>query len=99
MPISFGTLFGGRSGRIGPYRFLITGLWLFALKFVIDRYVAIIFFGRGWSLLNYLIPNETYSLLALPRSDQFFYATMLAVAVPFIAIGLLVTLRRLTDAG
>src|SRR4051794_22228690 len=89
----------GRYAKVGPGRFFITGVWLFALKFLIDRLVATIGFGRPWSLLNYLIPGESYGLPFLPAPERVFYATMLAVALPFVWIGIALTLRRLTDAG
>jgi uncharacterized membrane protein YhaH (DUF805 family) len=95
---TFDDLLGRRSGRIGPAGFFGIGLSLFALKFALDRTVATIGFGRGWSVLNYLIPNEAYALPALPRGERMFYLTMAAVALPFVWIGIVVTLRRLHDA-
>ncbi len=89
----------GRYANVGPIRFLVTGVWLFALKFMIDRLVATIGFARPWSPLNYLMPNEAYGLPLLPAPDRIFYATMLAVALPFVWIGIVLTLRRLSDAG
>src|SRR5688500_13885412 len=88
-------LLGRRTGRIGPGGFFAIGVSLFALKFALDRAVATIGFGRGWSVLNYLIPNETYTLPTLPPGERTFYLTMVAVALPFVWIGVLVTLRRL----
>src|SRR5262249_8952696 len=86
-------------GRIGPMRFFFIGVFLFPIKFALDRYVARVAFHRDWSILNYLIPNEAYALPALLPADQRFFLTMLAIAVPFVAVGVLVTLRRLRDAG
>jgi len=91
-------LLGRRSGRIGPAAFFGIGVSLFALKFLLDRAVATIGFGRGWSVLNYLIPNEVYSLPSLPPAERPFYLTMVALALPFVWIGIVVTLRRLRDA-
>lgn len=85
-------------GRIGPVKFFGIGIFLFAIKFALDRTVARIFFDRGWALTNYLIPNESFALPALPREDQWFFVMMLAVALPFVAVGIIVTLRRLRDA-
>ncbi len=55
-------------------------------------------FDRGWGFTNYLIPNESFTLLALPRDERAFYWVMLAVALPFVAVGIVVTLCRLRDA-
>jgi hypothetical protein len=84
--------------RIGPQRFLGIGVFLFALKFLVDRLVATLAFGRGWTIYNYLIPLEGIWLAGRSREDKVFYATMLAVAVPFVIVGIIVTLRRLRDA-
>jgi hypothetical protein len=92
-------ILGRRSGRIGPGAFFAIGVSLFALKFALDRTVATLCFGRGWSVLNYLIPNETYTLPSLPPEERTFYLTMIAVALPFVCIGIVATLRRLRDAG
>ena len=92
-------LLGRRSGRIGPAAFFAIGVTLFVVKFALDRTVATLGFGRGWSVMNYLIPNEAYALPALPPAERTFYLTMLAVALPFVWIGLHVTLRRLRDAA
>ena len=95
---TFDDLLGRRSGRIGPAGFFGIGVALCALKFALDRTVATMGFGRGWSILNYLIPNEVYTLPTLPPAQRPFYLTMVAVALPFVWIGIVVTLRRLRDA-
>ncbi|HUR37813.1 MAG TPA: SRPBCC family protein [Terriglobales bacterium] len=56
-------------------------------------------FGREWKVFNYWEPSSAFNILSLPRSEWSFYGTLLAVCVPFIAVGLLLTLRRLRDAG
>jgi uncharacterized membrane protein YhaH (DUF805 family) len=88
-----------RDPRLGPAKFFAIGVTLFIVKFVVDRLVATLAFGRPWSVLNYLIPVESVALLSMSRADRAFYSTMLAVALPFVAVGLIVTLRRLRDAG
>jgi uncharacterized membrane protein YhaH (DUF805 family) len=88
----------GKDGRIGPFVFFGYGVFLFAIKFALDRTVATIGFGRDWSLHNYLIPLESYNLWSQSPADRIFYATMLLVAVPFVWIGLVLTTRRLRDA-
>ncbi len=90
--------FIGRDGRIGPMGFFVTGVWLFALKFLVDRLVAALAFGRPWSVYNYLIPIESFPLTARAPGDARFYSAMLAVALPFVVVGILVTLARLRDA-
>src|SRR5437667_452032 len=84
---------------VGPIRFFTTGVCLFAVKFALDRTIAWFAFGRPWSIYNYLIPNESYTLISVPASDRVFYLTMLAVALPFVWIGIAMTSARLRNAG
>ena len=63
----------------GPYA--VIGVLLFAVKYNLDRLVAGWGFGRGWSALQYLAPGGT--LQTVSRDDTKFYATMVALALPF----------------
>lgn len=84
--------------RVGRRTYLLVGVTLFVTKFAIDRLVASAVFGRGWSPINYLIPTEAYTIATLPPDDRFFYLVMLAVALPFALVGLVMTIARLRDA-
>ena len=88
-----------RPALISRPRFFLIGTGLFVLKFLIDRLVARHVFGRDWSLRSYLIPEQAYTVASLPASDVWFFLAMLGVAVPFVVVGLAVTVRRLRDAG
>ena len=77
-------------GRVGRARYLATGLILFALKYNLDRIVAGVF-GYRWSVINYEYVLED-------AHDTSFYIALVAVALPFIWIGVVLTLRRLRDA-
>jgi hypothetical protein len=94
-----GNLLIDRDTRIGPARFFAIGVSLFVLKFLVDRLVAVLLFGRPWSIFNYLIPIESVALLSMSRPDRVFFGTMLALALPFAAVGILITRRRLRDAA
>jgi uncharacterized membrane protein YhaH (DUF805 family) len=85
---------------LGRAPYAVLGLLLFGLKHNLDRIVASAVFGKPWSLFNYLIPPEHgASLLRLSPGEMRFYGAMLLVAVPFIVIGVWLTLRRLRSAG
>lgn len=84
---------------VGPLTYLLCGLTLFAVKFAIDHTVATHVFARDWSIYNYLLPNEAYSLPALAAGERVFFLTMIGVAFPFIGVGIALTTRRLRDAG
>lgn len=78
----------------GPY--LLVGILLFALKHNIDRFVATAYFNHDWSLFNYLIlPGDGIKVQSLSGPDINFYATLLTIAIPFIYVGVILTLRRL----
>src|SRR5690242_4731637 len=86
-------------GRIGRRSYLVIGLLLFALKHNFDRVLALSF-GYNWGPFNYLIffsPEE--SVRGLSEVDSWFYLELLLIALPFIWIGVVLTLRRLRDAG
>src|SRR6476659_1961363 len=86
-------------GRIGRRRYLLTGLVLFALKHNIDRLLATIF-EYPWGPFNYLVFfSRGDGIAGLTSRDASFYALLVAVALPFIWIGVVLTLRRLRDAG
>jgi len=86
-------------GTISPGRYFTIGCLLTLSKLTLDRLVASMVFGRPWSPLSYAITGEIGGLFSLDRNDQIFYATMLALALPFLVVGVVLTVRRLRDAG
>lgn len=84
-----------RSGPIGRLPFLALGVALFALKVGIDYGVARLF-GQPYSVLFYVSPME--APLMHPGGRLAYWLTMWGVALPFIAVGVWLTLRRLMDA-
>src|SRR5207248_10855896 len=77
-----------------PY--FLTGAGLLALKHSLDWAAATQFFQRSWQPFNYFVlPSQTVGVLMLPEHDRLFYGTLLALALPFIAIGVLLTVQRL----
>jgi hypothetical protein len=82
-----------------PY--LAAGVLLFVIKFAIDHTVASVAFGQPWSPLNYLVwpSDRTLTIFDLDAADRSFVLTMLLVSVPFIYVGVLLSLHRLRAAG
>ena len=82
----------------GPYALI--GVVGFAIKHNMDRAVATLLFHRRWELFNYWIPpTKAIRFASLPHSDAVFLMTMLAMALPFIWVGVVLTLRRLRAVG
>ena len=82
-----------------PY--LVLGIVLFLIKYVIDVCIATYAFAQSWSVMNYLIwPNDrTLRIFDLNRDERLFALSMLAVSLPFIWMGVTLTLQRLRATG
>jgi hypothetical protein len=88
------------SGNIdrGPYA--LVGLIGMAMKYNVDRYVSTNVFDRPWSPLNYWMPvGDVTRITSLGAADARFLVTMVAIALPFIWIGVTLTLKRLRSAA
>ena len=99
MKITFADLYrpGGTIDR-GPYA--LVGILGFALKHNIDRLVAGNFFQRPWDLFNYWVPlRDVARITDLHSSQAVFLETMVAIALPFIWVGVVMTTKRLRSAN
>jgi uncharacterized membrane protein YhaH (DUF805 family)/uncharacterized protein YndB with AHSA1/START domain len=87
-------------GTVGRGLYALVGVLAFALKHNLDRFLATLVFHRSWSVFNYWIPPvRVLHLASLPRSDALFLLTMLMLALPFIWVGVALTVRRLRAIG
>jgi uncharacterized membrane protein YhaH (DUF805 family) len=87
-------------GTVGRGKYLGLGIALFAFKHLLDRLIASVGFGLPWSLFNYWVAGESATEIDNTSLNVLqFYATMVAVALPFIWVGVVLTLRRLRDIG
>lgn len=87
-------------GTISRQRYAITGLVLFAVKHNIDRVVAIFLGYEWWGPFNYLrFFSSEGSVTGVAPRDAALYIALVWFALPFIWIGVVLTLRRLRDAG
>ena len=77
----------------GPY--LFWGLLLGAIKYNLDRWLTWHWSGRRWSLLDYTKFGD-YLWPKMPTTDGLGeYLALLALALPFMAVGVNLTLKRL----
>ena len=86
-------------GKISRGSYALVGVFGLAIKHNLDRFIAYKF-GYNWDVWNYLAPLANAAQFApLSSSEQKFLLILLITALPFIWIGLTVTLKRLRDAG
>jgi hypothetical protein len=82
----------------GPYALI--GFVGFAIKHNLDRFVATFVFHRRWTLFNYWIPlGQAVRITSLVPADRTFLVSMLALSLPFIWVGVVLTMRRLRAVG
>ncbi len=85
-------------GTVDRGAYVLTGFSGFLLKHNIDRLVATLVYGKTWGLFNYFIPPKD-ALTALAPNDLQMLLTLLALSLPFVWVGVVLTLRRLRSAG
>jgi uncharacterized membrane protein YhaH (DUF805 family) len=98
MPLRFLDLWRW-DGRVGRKTYAIVGVAGFAIKHFVDHFIAAGFF-HAYGFFNYWAPlGRGAHLTRLTTYEGKFLATMLLVAMPFLWVGLAMTVRRLRDAG
>lgn len=81
---------------LGRAPFLAWGVALAAIKVALD-YVVARAYGHPYSVLYYVSPID--APLFHPGADRDYWTTLSFVALPFIGLGVALTVRRLVDAG
>lgn len=74
------------------------GVTALVLKHNLDRLIANWGFGRDWQIWSYW-QQPVVNPLTLAARDRDFFLTLIAVSIPFVALGIVLTMRRLRDAG
>jgi hypothetical protein len=88
------------SGSVDRATYALVGTVGFILKNNLDRFVAAYFFHYYWGFFNYLAPlREVARVTQLRGRDAALLETLVAVALPFIWVGVAMTLKRLRSAG
>src|SRR5215475_12595907 len=91
--------FFGWQGKVSRGIYALVGCIGLAIKHNLDRFIAL-GFGERWGLWSYWAPIERFSSIAtLTANDKKFLTVLLVTALPFIWIGLTMTIKRLRDAG
>ena len=81
----------------GPYA--LVGVSLFAVKYLADRFVSEVVFSRPWDLGDYLDVSGVGRITSLTAEAQAYTLSLVALALPFIAVGTGLTVRRLRSLG
>jgi len=97
--MSFRKLFSWE-GTVDRGTYALVGLIGFAIKHNLDRLIAALFFHRKWSLFNYWIPlDRAVRVTSLSPADRRFLFCMLLMSLPFIWVGVSLTIQRLRSIG
>jgi uncharacterized membrane protein YhaH (DUF805 family) len=87
-------------GKVDRGAYTLVGLVGFAIKHNLDRIVASWVFHKEWGIFNYYVPpGQALRITSLPQQEALFFLTMLALSLPFIYVGIGMTLKRLRSAG
>lgn len=87
-------------GRVRRGEYAAVGLVGMAVKHFLDRVIATAFFGYQGQIFNYWAPlGKAARLDHLSDTEANFLATLLLASIPFIWVGVAMTVKRLRDAG
>jgi uncharacterized membrane protein YhaH (DUF805 family) len=79
--------------------FICWGVLLFLIKFPVDWTLARVAFDRPWSIEDYGIFGKSLERLLQTPQDPVYSLSLLAVSLPFLWCGVVLTLRRLRSAA
>src|SRR5437588_9498646 len=79
--------------------YLATGVGLMAFKYAVDAGEVALATGRFWSPLDYLLPFYLLRAEKLAGAPVWFLPAFVLWTLPFLWIGVAMTLRRAIDAG
>jgi uncharacterized membrane protein YhaH (DUF805 family) len=95
---TFERLFGLRA-RIPRGVYLAWGFALAALKFALDTAVVYGFTHKTWTPLGYVIPSLVLRSNAVGDGPTAMHVILVVLAMPFLWVGLSMSVRRAADAG
>jgi uncharacterized membrane protein YhaH (DUF805 family) len=87
-------------GKVSSGAYAAVGLIGVIIKHFLDRMIAAAFFPEHITLFNYWAPlGKAARLNHLSTTEAKFLATLLLVSIPFLWVGVAMTVQRLRDAG
>jgi uncharacterized membrane protein YhaH (DUF805 family)/uncharacterized protein YndB with AHSA1/START domain len=94
----------GLHDRVDRATYLLYGGFLLGLKYTVDMALFRLATGRTWTPAAYLSPLFTTRFwdtggVPVPRAPSWLWIVLVAWALPFLWVGVSMTLRRAIDAG
>jgi len=89
----------GLRARVPRRPYIAWGLGLAVFKFLLDTAVVYGFSHRVWSPLGYVVPSLTLRRAAVGDAPEAMHVLLIVLALPFLWIGLSMSVRRAADAG
>src|SRR5438552_10922556 len=87
-------------GAIDRRTYAVAGGSAFILKYFLDKFVAFAVFDRPWFLWSYWRPlGPDARPKAIPSDTRAFVGALLVLLLPFIWLGVTLTVQRLRDGG
>jgi uncharacterized membrane protein YhaH (DUF805 family) len=98
MALTFGS-FWRWDGKVTRRTYAMFGACGLGIKYNLDRVIAD-YFGFHWNIWNYLDPLEHPDRFPqISGPEKYYLAILLITALPFIWVGVTMTMKRLRDAG
>jgi uncharacterized membrane protein YhaH (DUF805 family) len=89
----------GLSARVARKPYIAWGLGLAVIKFALDTAVVYALTGKTWSPLGYVVPSIALREQATGHGPEAMWVLLPLLALPFLWIGLSMSVRRAADAG
>ncbi len=86
-------------GKLSRSAYFFAGATLLTIKYAADSAIANAAFERSWSFSYYWVGVQGRLFTHATSSDRVFLTTMILIALPFIWLGVALTVRRLRTAG
>jgi hypothetical protein len=91
-------LFGGSDRPVDRATYLRVGVSLMLLKYLVDAALVGVFAGVFWSPADYLLPMITFNAEKVAAFPTALNIALLLWTVPFLSIGVSLSVRRAIDA-
>ncbi len=85
--------------RVGRREYVVSGTVLAAVKYLGDALMLFVATGRFWTPVDYLRPVHSLMSAKLAGAPGWLLPAMTAWALPFLWIGISMSMRRALDAG